>query len=492
MTATDRLTRVARPASRMLPSDAMFWYAEEASPALRPLVAGMFLLDRAPDRGGLRRALQRWLVRLPRLRQRVVEAPLRLGLPEWEDDVHFDLDYHLREIALPAPAGDRELFDFVGAVFATPLDHLRPLWEAYAIEGLAGDRAAVFLKVHHCVMDGVGSMAGFEALTQRHRAEPIHVPRTALARPPRSAVERSSRLLRDAWREAIGAAGTVAGFVSQGIQEPGRSVDAMMRTMRGIRGMLRDMNAPTIHDPLADPGTGIGRRLDGMTLPLPRLRRIKEALGVTLNDVILTAVAGAVGRYHEHRAVHLRTLNCQVPMNLRQDHERHALGNRVGAFNVALPVGEVDPLKRLSLITRQTNAAKHDQRGAAVPLLLRALPLIPSFAMRAVAEAATAKINLICTNVPGPPETRYLAGAKVEAIYPFAAITIGLPMVIAFLSYADKFGVGIDTDPAAIPDPELLHRCLEKEIDELEARALPPTRSQAHAESTRQNQRATS
>jgi diacylglycerol O-acyltransferase len=476
MSATDRLERAARPGSRMMPTDALFWYAEEATPELRPIVAAIMILDRQPDRERLWKLLERWIVRVPRLRQRVVEAPLRLGLPEWEDDPHFEIVYHARDVVLPEPGTDEQLFEFAGAVFATPLDHMRPLWEAYLIEGLQGGRAACFFKVHHSVMDGVASMAGFDALTQGHRAEPVRVPHAMPLQTPRPPAVRVARLIRDLLRGATDGMGAAAGFGMHAVLHPADAGDGVLRAVRGLRGFLRDLNAPAIHDPLADPTTGIGRRLDGMTWSLPRLRRIKDALGVTLNDVVLTAVSGAVGRYHDHRGVHVDALQCMVPINLRQDYERHALGNRVGMCNIALPVGEADPLARLAIIREQTTAAKVDRRGVAYPLLMRVLALMPSVAFRLIAQALTGRINLICTNVPGPPATRYLAGAKIEAIYPFAPVTVGTPLSIALLSYGDSFGIGIDTDPAAVPDPQLLHRYLEAEIEALErrARVRPP------------------
>jgi len=471
MPATDRLERAARPGSRMLPTDALFWYAEEATPELRPLVAAVLILDRLPDRDRLQKLLERWMVRIPRLRQRVVEAPLHLGLPEWEDDPHFELEYHARDVVLPEPGTDAQLFEFASAVFATPLDHMRPLWEAYLIEGLQGGRAACFFKVHHTVMDGVASMAGFDALTQAHRAEPVRVPKALPMHPPRPPAVRVARLIRDlSWNAAAGMS-AAAGFGMHAVLHPAQASDSVVHAIRGLRGFLRDLNAPTVHDPLADPATGIGRRLDGMTLSLPRLRRIKDALGVTLNDVVLTLVSGAVGRYHEHRSVHVDELHCMVPISLRLEHERGALGNRVGMCNIALPVGAADPLIRLDIIRRQTNAAKVDRRGAAYPLMMRALAFMPSVVFRLLAQAVTGRINLICTNVPGPPAIRYLAGAKVEVIYPFAPVAVGTPLSVALLSYADVYGIGIDTDPAAIPDPELLHRYLAAEVDELERRA---------------------
>jgi hypothetical protein len=187
----------------------------------------------------------------------------------------------------------------------------------------------------------------------------------------------------------------------------------------------------------------------------------------------LTALSGAVGRYHAHRHAAVAELHCMVPMSLRQSDERQALGNRVGAFNVALPVGEPDPLERLARIRRQTGAAKGDRRGAYYPLLTQVLAVMPSFVYRLLAQSATRQINLICTNMPGPPARRYLAGATVECIYPFAPVALGVPLSIALLSYGGTYGIGIDTDPAAIPDVELLHRYLATAIDEIERCALP-------------------
>ena len=145
----------------------------------------------------------------------------------------------------------------------------------------------------------------------------------------------------------------------------------------------------------------------------------------------------------------------------------------MGAFTVALPVGEPDPLARLARIQNQTRAAKSDRRGAAYPLVTRTLALLPGFAYRLLAQSVTGRINLICTNVPGPPAPRYVAGAKIDVIYPFAPVALGTPLSIALLSHGDTYGIGIDTDPAAIPDPQLLGQYLVAAVDELEARALP-------------------
>jgi WS/DGAT/MGAT family acyltransferase len=458
---------------RMLPTDALFWYVEEAMPELRPLVAGLLMLDRRPDPDRLRASVERWVARLPRLRQRVVEAPLRLGLPEWEEDRHFDLEYHARQVILPEPATDRHLLDFCGAVFATPLDPLRPLWEAYLIEGLEGGRAACFFKVHHAVMDGVGSLAVFDALTQGHRHEPVRVPRHLPSPPVRPAAGGVARLLGDAVGNAASGLAATGVAAARALRQPGEALEQARRVARGLRGLLADLNATPTPDPLARASTGIGRRLDALTLPLPRLQHLARALDASLNDVVLTALAGAVGRYHRHRGLRVAELHCMVPMNLRPTDARDALGNRVGAFTVTLPVGEPDPLERLAAIRRQTATAKSDRRAATYPLVTRALSLLPGFAYRLLAQQVTGRINLICTNMPGPPAQRFLAGARVGVIHPFAPVALGTPLSMALLSYGDTYGIGIDSDPAAIPDPERLSRYLLAAIDELAARVAP-------------------
>jgi WS/DGAT/MGAT family acyltransferase len=233
--------------------------------------------------------------------------------------------------------------------------------------------------------------------------------------------------------------------------------------------MLDDLGQPPVRDPLAVPGSGLSRRLDVAELPLERLRKIKGQLGVTLNDLVLAALAGALHAYHRERRVRADVLSCMVPMNLRGRDERDALGNRVGMFRIALPVGEGNPASRLAAIAEQTRAAKADRRGAAAPLLVEALALVPGPALRWIARRSLGRVNVACTNVPGVAEPRWMAGARVASIFPFASVVEGTPLVIALLSYADRMEVGIDTDPEAIPDPERIGTLFAAALDELEA-----------------------
>jgi WS/DGAT/MGAT family acyltransferase len=456
----------------MAPTDALFWYAESVLPEFRPIIAGLYLLDRPPDPQQIEAGVDTALALVPRLRQRVVDAPLQLALPEWVEDEHFDRAYHLRHLSLPAPGTQRQLLDLVATLFATPLDRQRPLWESYWIDGLEGGRSAYFFKTHHSVVDGVGSVAILEALTSAEPDEPP--PRVVRGRGSRrrnrvSTAGRLATLAREQIAGAIGLAWRAAQAPFSAVTHPLASAEAAARIVRGLRGVLADAAAGApARDPLAVAGSGLSRRLDVAEVSLERLRKIKAPLGVSVNDVVLAALAGTLRAYHRERRVHADELVCMVPMNLRGRDERDTLGNRVGMFNVVLPVGEPRPDRRLARIVEQTRAAKSDRRGAAAPLLVEALTLLPGPAFRWIARHAIGRVNVACTNVPGVPTHRWMAGARVDAIHPFASVVEGTPLILAMLSYAGQMEIGIDTDPEAIPDPHRIALLFEEALAELE------------------------
>ncbi len=465
---------------RMAPTDALFWYAESALPIFRPIIAGLYLLDRTPDPEQMEAAYDRALAVVPRLRQRVVEAPLHLGPPEWVFDPHFDREYHLRHFSLPEPGSLRQLLDLAATLLATPLDRERPLWEAYWIDGLEGGRAAHLFKTHHSLVDGVGSLAILNSLT---RAEPKGAARRTHRAPPAAGesdpgtASRLARLALDNARGSLRLARSAAAAPLRALADPVGSAERVVRVARGLRGVVWDLAAPAVRDPLVCSTSGLSRRLDVMDVPLERLRKIKAPLGVSINDVILTALAGSLGAYHQERRVRVESLNCLVPMNLRGPDERDTLGNRVGMFNIVLPVSERRPKRRLERIVAQTRAAKRDKRGAAAPLLVEALGFLPGAAFGWLARHSLGRVNVACTNVPGVPERRYMGGATVEALYPFASVVEGTPLVMALLSYAGTMHIGIDTDPEAIPDPHAIARLFEAGLEEMEsvaARAASP------------------
>jgi WS/DGAT/MGAT family acyltransferase len=457
---------------RMTGTDALFWYAESALPIFRPIIAGLYVFEGPISQGDVDLAIAGAVEAVPRLRQRVLEMPLHIGLPEWVDDEHFDLAYHVRHLSLPEGDRKRELLDLTAALFATPLDRERPLWEVYGIEGLDGGRTAVFWKMHHALVDGVGSIAildGFTRLSPDAAPEPVEMgpPRRAMDHHP-SAVARLLRLASHNASESLKLMARAATMPLQAVLHPIDTAETATRTIRGLTGMVSDLAAPAVADPISVGTSGLSRRFDIVDVPIERLKAIKNPLGVTINDVVLTALAATLGRYHRRRRADLETLNCMVPMNLRGTSESEDLGNRVGTFTIVLPVAIEDAADRLDVIVRQTAAAKTDKRGASYPWLAETVFMVPGFVFRWVAKQALGKINVACTNIPGPRDARYLAGVRMEALYPFASVVEGTPLVVALFSYAGRFHLGIDTDPEAIPDPHEITELFEESLAELE------------------------
>lgn len=456
---------------RMAPTDALFWYAETALPIFRPIIGGLYLLDRRPSAKGIEAAHRAALALVPRLRQRVVEAPLNAGLPEWADDPHFDSTYHMRHLSVAAPGTLRQLLDLTATVFATPLDRERPLWEAYWIDGLEGGRAAYFFKMHHSLVDGVGALALQNALTQAHRTAPI--PRVAGGRTTTSQNWRGGAggvagMMRANAREVASLTWQAAGTPVRFLRAPVASTKQAWRIARGVRGLLADVGTPPARDPLVRSTSGLSRRLDVTEVPLQRLDRIRKPFGATINDLVLTVLAGTLGAYHRQRRVRADTLNCMVPMNLRGADEQSALGNRVGMCNIVLPVAEKNPERRLALISRQTHAAKEDKRSALYPFLVSTLGVVPGAVFGWLARQSLGRVNVACTNIPGVSERRYMAGAEIRAVYPFASVVQGTPLVIALFSYAGMMDIGIDTDPEAIPDPHRIAELFHDDLEEME------------------------
>jgi WS/DGAT/MGAT family acyltransferase len=453
----------------MLPTDALFWYAEEALPHFRSTIAGLYVLDRVPDAARLDATLESAIALVPRLRQRVLAVPFHLGLPEWADDLHLDRRYHLRHVSLAPPGDERHLLDLAATLFATPFDRERPLWEATWIEGLAGGRSAYLFKMHHSMVDGVGASAITDAITQRTRDEaPARIARPPARRLPKPTAQLAT-LARDNVRSSLALARRGVASALRGLGRPREALQDAARTLRGMRALVADALQPAARDPLSRESFGISRRFDVLSFDLERLRKLRGPLGATVNDVVLAALAGALGSYYRDRGHDLDTLKCLVPMNLRGRDDGDAMGNRVGMFNVQLPVGEPSAAGRLLRVREQTGAAKQDQRGAAGPLFVELATSLPGGIFRWFARQAVGQVNVACTNIPGAREPRYMAGAKVEAIYPFASVMQGTPVVMALVSYAGALHIGIDTDPEAISDPRRIAELFEANVALLEA-----------------------
>lgn len=455
--------------------DLGFWWGDQ--PRQRTTMAMLLLLDRRPQTARLRAAVARAIAAVPRLRQRVVDAPLDLARPRWEDDPTFDLDFHVRRYAVshddgsPQHATVADLFRAIGPIYERPFDRSRPLWELIELDG-PGEGSALFFRLHHGVADGVGGNAILAALTD---AEPHAAPAPgAEARAP------------GAWREES-LSGSLASAVGRRVAEDWERGRALGRTAwagltrpsswgtaaRVVRGIASDLGGAT-DSPLRD--FGRSRHLAGFDVPFEPLRKARVALGGQMIDVILTAAAGAAGAWHRanghHEVAEAMTL---VPVNLRPRDEqglRAGMGNRATGVMVRLPLAVDDPVARFREVHARFTERKTQPLVEHLPRLAEVLAVLPRPLFRQVSRAMSRSVNLIVTNVPGIMQARYVAGARITAGYPFAPLAPRCPVSIALYGYDGRLFVGIDADGFAMPDLEAFREMLRAAFAEVVDAAL--------------------
>jgi WS/DGAT/MGAT family acyltransferase len=460
------------------PDDLGFWYADQ--PRQRTTMAMLLLLDRRPDPERLRAAVARMVEAVPRLRQRVVEAPFGLALPRWEEDPTLDLDYHVRRYSLadePGESGDLDaLFRTIGPIYERPFDRTRPLWELIEIDRREAG-TAIFFRLHHAVADGVGGNAILAALTDAAReGDPLPPPPE---KPPGAWKEKGfasvfERAMRDRVAQDAARASAVAGALWQAVRTP----STLLRAGRILSGIAQDFGRQS-QSPLRD--FGRARRLAGIEVDFERVRQARQALGGSVVDLALTAVAGAVGAWHgAHQLRNVSELKTLVPINLRARASQGltaGVGNRATGIIVRLPLRIADPGARFREIHRRVEERKAHPAVEFFPLVASVLAGLPRTLYRAVAYRSSQTIDLIVTNVPGVPVVRHLAGAEILAAYPFAPVTSRCPVSIACYGYRDRLYVGLDTDATSLPDidefRELLARSFEEVIEAAGSREAP-------------------
>jgi diacylglycerol O-acyltransferase / wax synthase len=450
--------------TRMNPTDALFWFMDRI-PAMRSTIGALMILERAPSRQRLRQELERISYQLRRMRQRVVEVPFGLAPPEWIDDAQFDLDYHMRVLSIPEPGGVAELLAEISPLYATAFDRDRPLWEAYVTEGGLEGGGAVFMKMHHCMLDGVGGTRLFEALLREKRqSEAIPSPRVMETRS-----ETPAALL---WRAALynveemGQAGAEAAAGIWGVvRAPAGLSTSVSRGLTMLSGVGRDLSASRADSPLHH-RRSLSRRLSTFEMSLPDIDAVRTRLAATNNDIVLTIVCGAMHRWHTSHGSDVRELRALVPVSIR-DKEEHTLGNRIGLLAVALPIGKPNPIVRLQIIQQRMGEIKADQRARMYPLLARAITALPLSVAERILRQQTSRTNFVCTNVPGPRQPCYFAGEVIERIYPYAPLVGDHPVAIALYSYRDTICVGLDIDPLSMDDLPHFRDALEQAYDEV-------------------------
>jgi len=475
--------------------DATFLELEEIDESAHMHTGVIMVFDPRPDGGSpsreeVCRYLASRLGQLPRYQQRLSEPHTGgMSWPEWQDDPAFDIDTHVARAALPAPGGDEELAEWASGFFSQRLDRHRPLWEMALVEGLANGRWAIATKTHHCMVDGVGSAdVGHLLLDTTPDAAPI-------ALSPPSSAKRGSGEGRpspgDADRPRPPAHLTAPGSLARLAQmwEGLLPVDTISRAAHmGARGALhprdalrgaRSALAVIVRDELrAAPRTSLNvpigtlRRFEVVRAPLADLKEIKNSLGGTINDVVLTVAASGLRALLRSRGDSLPTggLRAMVPINVRAASEHLALGNRVSSLYVELPVVEADPVRRYhETVARSESLKSEGQQAAGTTAVIELAGLAPPVIHAAMARAIYARrlFNVTITNVPGPQQTLYALGAAMREVYPLVPLAAEHAIGVAAASYDGTVFFGVVADRDALPDLDVLLSAMGTSVEEL-------------------------
>jgi WS/DGAT/MGAT family acyltransferase len=399
----------------------------------------------------IRRYVASRLARIPRYRQRLAYVPLERH-PVWVDDDHFQIEFHVRHTALPQPGDRAQLKRLSGRILSQRLDRNRPLWELWVVEGLeGGDRFAIVQKAHHAMIDGI---SGVDLMAVLLRGEASDAFEEGPAWTPRPAPSGSELVGAELRRRATDAAQLLARG-PEAVRAPLRFLGALRESAQAVAETLSAGFRSASNTPLNQP-LGMHRSFDWLDTKLADVKRVKDRLGGTVNDVVLATVAGALRHFLALRRVDVDRLHIRanVPVSVRSDGERGRLGNRIALWMTDLPVAEPDPLQRLARVRETTARLKRSKQALGAEVLAAVSDWTSSSILSlAVRGSALGRpYNLVVTNVPGPQLPLFLLGAELEACYPVVNLLPNQGLGVALFSYAGSLFWGFTADPAVVPD----------------------------------------
>jgi diacylglycerol O-acyltransferase len=428
---------------------------------------------------------------VPRYRQRLVFPPLDTGRPLWADDPSFNLEYHVRHTALPAPGAEDQLLRLAARIHSQQLDRSKPLWEVWLVEGLEGGRFALLSKTHHALVDGV---AGVDLATVLFDLSPK-------PRPPEEGLEPWVPSPEPSGAELVaagvtGAVKAVLGLATRAVGaavDPGTSLRVARDSAQGIGEIVWAGLNPAPETPL-NVEIGPHRRFAVVDQSLADYKTIKDALGGTVNDVVLAVVSGALARWLRVRGVRTAGLEMRalVPVSIRADDERRQLGNRIAAMRGPLPVYIKDPVMRLRFVKQAMDGLKESKQAVGAEVLAGVQNLAPPtiLAQASRLNFSTRLFNLIVTNVPGPQFPLYVHGRRLISLYPVAFLPKDHALAVAIMSYDGGMRYGLLGDYDAMPDIDIVAEGIDTVLAELLAAARPPA-PRATAGRPKAKQRAT-
>jgi diacylglycerol O-acyltransferase / wax synthase len=405
---------------------------------------------------------------VPRYRQKLTTPPLETGRPLWTDDPDFNLDYHVRHTALPAPGTEEQLFLLAARIASQPLDRDKPLWENWIVEGLEGDRFALISKTHHALVDGV---AGVDLATVLLDLEP------SAQRPPESLEPWQPKpqptpveLVAAGVRGMVNVAGGLAARAVSAATRPATTMSVLRDAAEGIGEIVWAGLNPAPQTPL-NVEIGPHRRYAVVRHQLADYKTVKNALGGTVNDVVLSVVSGGLARWLQSRGIRTEGLEMRalVPVSVRSDAHQGTLGNQLAAMRGPLPVYIQDPVARLRVVRRAMDGLKESKQAVGAATLAAVNNLAPPtiLAQASRLNFSTRLFNLLVTNIPGPQFPLYVLGRQLEDLFPLAFLPKNHALAVAIMSYNGGIDYGLLADYDALPDVDVIADGIDAALHEL-------------------------
>jgi diacylglycerol O-acyltransferase / wax synthase len=418
---------------------------------------------------------------VPRFRQKLAIPPVQTGRPFWVDDPTFNPTYHVRHSALPAPGSEEQLRNIAGRVFSQALDRSKPLWEMWLVQGLEGNRFAIINKTHHALVDGV---AGVDIATVLFDLKPvpeqIEPDEAWVPQPSPSSAELAARGAAELAEVPIG----LAGRALRAAADPVRAARKVVESAEALGEVAWNFTNPAPDVPL-NVEIGSHRRFMWERCQLEDFKQIKDALGGTVNDVVLTVVSGALRRWLDRRGIRTEGLELRalVPVSIRAEGEHGELGNRIAAMRGPLPVYIADPVKRLRVVRAAMDGLKESKQALGAEVISRFNDFAPPtlLAQASRINFSTRLFNLIVTNVPGPQIPLYVLGRELEDAFPVAFLPENHALAIAIMSYNGGIDFGLLADYDSMEDVVLIADGLSQSLAEL-LEAAQAVEAQAQAE----------
>jgi diacylglycerol O-acyltransferase len=452
---------MAKP-ERLTGLDTSFLHLERSGAHMHVASVSVFKGE-APTHREFRDHIGSRLHLVPRFRQKLRFVPLSQSRPVWIDDPHLNLDYHVRQTALPAPGSDEQLRNLASRIFSQQLDRSKPLWELWLVEGLTEDRFAIIGKSHHALVDGV---SGVDITTVLFDLDPEPQGTPDKAPPWLAAPEPTdTQLLSEALKERLTSPKEIYRGVRAAFRGPRQVLSGLGATSKMVTA---GMSAPSS---VFNVEIGPHRRFQMVQADLGDLKRVKDAHDGTVNDVILSIVAGGIGKYlrargHDTDGLELRAM---VPVSVRADEEHGALGNRITAMFAPLPVWCQDPVERLHLTSREMGDLKSSGQAVGAEILTKLTDFAPGTIASQAARLQPAQrfFNLVVTNVPGPQFPLYVLGRKMESIFPMVPLARRQALCVGIMSYNGQVNFGLVGDYDAMADLDSFALDLEAATQEV-------------------------